>query len=155
MYDAHEAFEIDKTKMKMLVPLDMNGKQLMNVNYDLKFGDIFKIIKCETRFARDGRTFILVRKDNNVIFGFSVGVYINSITLHNKQTFDKNATIEFITRGLSQHIIKLSSLVIDTGLLRNLTPWLEFSTGFARIELTNLTNNLRFPFDVDIIYSYI
>ena len=37
VYDAHEAFEIDKTKMKMLVPLDMNGKQLMNVNYDLKF----------------------------------------------------------------------------------------------------------------------
>ena len=32
VYDAHEAFEIDKTKMKMLVPLDMNGKQLMNVN---------------------------------------------------------------------------------------------------------------------------
>ena len=33
VYDAHKAFEIDKTKMKMLVPLDMNGKQLMNVNY--------------------------------------------------------------------------------------------------------------------------
>ena len=32
VYDSHEAFEIDKTKMKMLVPLDMNGKQLMNVN---------------------------------------------------------------------------------------------------------------------------
>ena len=42
VYDAHEAFEIDKTKMKMLVPLDMNGKQLMNVNYDLKFKDLFK-----------------------------------------------------------------------------------------------------------------
>ena len=42
LYDAHEAFEIDKTKMKMLVPLDMNGKQLMNMNYNLKFRDIFK-----------------------------------------------------------------------------------------------------------------
>ena len=30
----------------MLVPLDMNGKQLMNVNLDLKFGDIFKIENC-------------------------------------------------------------------------------------------------------------
>ena len=29
VYDAHEAFEIDKTKMKMLVPLDMNGKLTM------------------------------------------------------------------------------------------------------------------------------
>ena len=45
VYDTHEAFEIDKTTMKMLVPLDMNGKQLMNVNYDLKFGDIFKLKK--------------------------------------------------------------------------------------------------------------
>ena len=51
VYDAHEAFEIDKTKMKMLVPLDMNGKQLMNVNLNLKFGDIFKIIKCHSIFT--------------------------------------------------------------------------------------------------------
>ena len=155
IYDAHESFEIDKTKMKMLVPLDMNGKQLMNVNLNLKFGDIFKIVKCNTRYSSDRRSFILARKDNNHVFGFSVGVYINSITLHNKQTFDKNATINFITRGLPvHHSIKLSSLVIDTGLLRNLTPWLEFSTGFARVTLNNLTNNMRFPFAVDIIYSF-
>ena len=102
VYDAHEAFEIDKTKMKMLVPLDMNGKQLMNVNLNLnlKFGDIFKIIKCGTRLLNDRRTFILVRKDNNQIFSFSFGVYINSITFHNKQTFDKDAIIRFIARGL-------------------------------------------------------
>ena len=31
VYDAHEAFEIDKTKMKMLVPLDMNNKAITNV----------------------------------------------------------------------------------------------------------------------------
>ena len=42
VYDVHEAFEIDKTKMKMLVPLDMNGKKIINTNFDLKFGDIFK-----------------------------------------------------------------------------------------------------------------
>ena len=46
VYDAHEAFEIDRTKMKMMVPLDMNGKKIMNTNFDLKFGDIFKIINC-------------------------------------------------------------------------------------------------------------
>ena len=34
VYDAHEAFEIEKTKMKMLVPLDMNGKKIMNTNFD-------------------------------------------------------------------------------------------------------------------------
>ena len=46
VYDAHEAFEIDKTKMKMLVPLDMNGKKILNTSFDLKFRDIFKIINC-------------------------------------------------------------------------------------------------------------
>ena len=158
IYDAHESFEIDKTKMKMLVPLDMNGKQLMNVNLNLnlKFGDIFKIIKCGTRLLNDRRTFILVRKDNNQMFSFSVGVYINSITFYNKQTFDKAAIIRFIARGLSSsHEIKLSSLVVDTGLVRNLTPWLEFSSGLSNVHLKNLINNLRFPFDVDIIVSYI
>ena len=158
VYDSHEAFEIDKTKMKMLMALDMNGKQLMNVdlNLNLKFGDIFKIIKCDTRYSSDRSSFVLVRKDNNHVFSFPVGVYINSITFHNKQTFDKNATIRFNAVRLStDHEIKLSSLVVDTGLVRNLTPWLEFSTGLRNVRLKNLTNNLRFPFDVDVIVSYI
>ena len=46
VYDAHQSFEIDKTKMKMLVPLDMNNKEILNVNYVLKFGDLFKTINC-------------------------------------------------------------------------------------------------------------
>ena len=46
VYDAHEAFEIAKTKMKMLVPLDMNGKQLMNVNLGMKVSDIFTWEEC-------------------------------------------------------------------------------------------------------------
>ena len=44
VYDAHKAFETSKTKMKMLVPLDINNQKILNVNYDLKFGDIFKIL---------------------------------------------------------------------------------------------------------------
>ena len=156
VYDAHEAFEIDKTKMKMLVPLDMNGKQLLNVNLNLnlKFGDIFKIIKCDTRYTSDRRSFIIVRKDDHHVLAFSVPVFINSITFHNKQTFHKDATIRFITGGLSSdHQFKLISLV-DSGLVRNLSPWLEFSSGFRNIRLNDLTNNLRFPFDVDVIVSY-
>ena len=46
VYDAHEAFEIDKTKMKMLVPLDMSGKKIMNTSFDLKIGNLFKFITC-------------------------------------------------------------------------------------------------------------
>ena len=155
VYDAHEAFEIDKTKMKMLVPLDMNGQQLMNVNLDLKFGNIFKIIKCDTRYSSDRKYFIIVRKDNHHIFSFSVGVFIASITFHNKQTFDKNAAIRFISSGLgNDYEFKLSPLVIDTGSVRKLNIWLELNSGFRTARLKNLTNNLRFPFDVDFVLSY-
>ena len=155
VYDAHEAFEIDKTKMKMLVPLDMNGKQLMNVNLNLKFGDIFKIIKCHTVYSHDRSFFVLVRKDNNQFFSFSVGVYINSMTFHNKHSFDKNATMTLSAIGLSNdYVILLSDSLVNTGLVQNLTPWLEFSRGLRNVKLKNLKNNIRFPFDVDVIVSY-
>ena len=142
--------------MKMLVPLDMNGKQLLNVNLNLnlKFGDIFKTIKCDTRYSSDRSHFILVRRDNHQILSFSVPVFINSITFHNKQTFHKDATIRFTTRGLStDHEFKLINLV-DSGLARNLSPWLELNSGFRNARLNNLINNLRFPFDVDVVVSY-
>ena len=57
VYDAHEAFEIDKTKMKMLVPLDMNNQRIMNTSYDLKFGVLFKVIKCYVSLANRYRFF--------------------------------------------------------------------------------------------------
>ena len=76
--------------------------------------------------------------------------------MHNKHPFDKNATMIFSVKGLqTNHAIKLSSLVVDTGLHRNLTPWLECTRGLNFITLNDLTNNLRFPFDVDVIVSYI
>ena len=154
VYDAHEAFEIDKTKMKMLVPLDMNRKQLMNVNLNLKFSNIFKIIKCDTRYSRDRKFFVIVRKDYHQIFSFSTGVFIASITFHNKQTFNNNAAIKFFSSGLgSDYELKLSTLVIDFGSVRKLNIWLELNTGFRTVRLMNLTNNLRFPFDVDFILS--
>ena len=154
VYDANEAFEIDKTKMKMLVPLDMNGKQLMNVNYDLKFGDIFKIIKCDTRYSSDRRYFIVVRKDNHQILSYSSPVIINSITFDNKQTFHNNASIRFITSGQStDREFKLGTL-ISSNLISNLTPWLELNSGFRSVRLKNLVNNFRIPFDIDFITSF-
>ena len=155
VYDAHEAFEIDKTKMKMLVPLDMNGKQLMNVNLNLKFGDIFKIIKCHTVYSHNRSFFVLARKDNNQFFSFSVGVYINSMTFHNKNSFDKNATMTISAIGLSSdYVILLSDSLVNTGPVRHLTPWLEFSRGLRNVKFINLKNNIRSPFDVDVIVSY-
>ena len=79
VYDAHGAFEIDKTKMKMLVPLDMNGKKIMNTNFDLKFGDLFKIIKCYVNpQARFG---ILTRKSDNQQVSFSNPVVLHAIII--------------------------------------------------------------------------
>ena len=156
VYDSHEAFEIDKTEMKMLVPLYMTGKQLLNVNLNLnlKFSDIFKTIQCDTRYSNDRRSFILVRKDNHHFLSFSVPIFINSITFHNKQTFHKDATIRFRSSGLSNdHEFKLINSV-DSGLVRNLSPWLEFSSGLINVKLNNLINNLRLPFDVDVIVSF-
>ena len=58
VYDANEAFEIDKTKMKMLVPLDMNGNKILNTKFDLKFIDLFKIIKCYFKTRQGFRTLL-------------------------------------------------------------------------------------------------
>ena len=154
VYDAHEAFEIDKTKMKMLVPLDMNGKQLMNVNYDLKFGDIFKIIKCDTRYSSDRRYFIVVRKDIHQILSYLSPVIINSITFDNKQTFHNNASIRFITSGQSTDREFKPGTLISSNLISNLTPWLELNSGFGSVRLKNLVNNFRIPFDIDFITSF-
>ena len=42
VYDKHQAFEIEKTKMKMLVPLDVNNKSILNVA-NLSNGGLLKI----------------------------------------------------------------------------------------------------------------
>ena len=182
VYDAHEAFETDKTKMKMLVPLDMNGKQLMNVNYGAfvieqnkmkmnmpldmngkdivnfklnpNFGHVFNLIKCTTSYSDDRCFLISARKDNRQTLSISVPVIINSITFHNKHTFHRDAKINILTGGLGDdYEFKLINLV-DNGLTRNLAPWLQLSSGLRFMRLSNLINNIRSPFDVDVIISY-
>ena len=92
--EVHKAFVIDKTKMKILVPLDMNGKQLMNVNYGgfdieqnkmkmnmpldmngnnilnlnvnlgMKFSDIFTWEKCYVKIIRNTGIMVKVNDDS-------------------------------------------------------------------------------------------
>ena len=81
VYDAHEAFEIDKTKMKMLVPLDMNGKKIMNTNFDLKFSDIFKIVNCYVEPPTQTNFGILKRKSDNQQVTFSNPVVFHAIKI--------------------------------------------------------------------------
>ena len=106
VYDAHQAFEIDKTKMKMLVPLNMNNQNILN--YDLKFGNLFKVIKCYAKPTAKplpqpspyDNISILTKKSDNQVVSFSMGVILHSISLFNFYDFDNNPFIDISGRGI-------------------------------------------------------
>ena len=155
VYDAHEAFEIDKTKMKMLVPLDMNGKQLMNVNYGLKFGNVFKIINCFVDISPQSQDSFVRLKSNRARFVVNRPVFILTIRLHNKNTFDKNATMTFFPSGLTNGFsFKIHYMLLGrpSGCY-DLPLTCDFDTGLRSVFLSNTHNN-NSPFDLDIILSY-
>ena len=155
VYGAHEAFEIDKTKMKMLVPLDMNGKQLMNVNYGLKFGNVFKIIKCFVDISPQSQDSFVKLKSNRARFIVNSPVFILTIRLHNKNTFDKNATTTFFPSGFTDGFsFKIHYMLLGrpSGCY-DLSLTCDFDTGIRSVFLSNTHNN-NSPFDLDIILSY-
>ena len=102
VYDAHEAFEIDKTKMKMMVPLDMNGKKIMNTNFDLKFRDIFKIINCYVEPTSQTNIGILKRKSDNQLVTFSNPVVLNAIII--KNFTNSNQYIDIVSSRLGTNV---------------------------------------------------
>ena len=99
VYDAHEAFEIDKTKMNMLVPLDMNGKKIKNTNSDLKFRDIFKVIKCSVEPPLQTQYGILKRKSDNQQVTFSNPVVLHAIIIK-KTITNSNQYIDIVSGGI-------------------------------------------------------
>ena len=102
VYDAHEAFEIDKTKMKMLVPLDMNGKKILKTSFDLKFRDIFKIINCYVEPLSQSQG-LLKRKSDNQLVTFSNPVVLHAIIT--KKTFtNSNQYLDIGSRGLGSKV---------------------------------------------------
>ena len=160
VYDAHEAFEIDKTKMKMLVPLDMNGKQLMNVNLDLKFGNLFKIIKCYAKF-NSGRNYgLLYTKSNNSLFTTSNPIVTHSFNLYRYRNFGKNPFILFrkprtktaIRKNIYPIPIVPPSLTNANEYCFDIPIMCVFTTGIYGITLHDVGNT---QFDVDVILSLI
>ena len=145
VYDAHEAFEIDKTKMKMLVPLDMNNQRIMNTNFDLKFGDLFKIIKCHVSPPLQQKLHVvLTKKSDFQPVSFPVPVVLLSIILTNTliRYFNKGF-IEISERSLnSNKRIKFND---------NLTMFLIFDNGIKYFHFYNTGNS---QFNVDIVISY-
>ena len=147
VYDAHEAFEIDKTKMKMLVPLDMNGKQLMNVNLDLKFKDLFKIYKCYFKVGQQGIRTLLHSKFNNQVVSFASPVVLHSINLH--KTGFNNEKIRILGISSKEDIsINLNRNLSYTYMnMTHFTMMFIIDSGIRYIELRRYQGN---DFDVDL-----
>ena len=151
VYDAHEAFEIDKTKMKMLVPLDMNGKKIMNTNYDLKFKDLFKIFKCYFKVGQGGIRTLLHSKFNNQVVSFSSPVVLHSINLH--KTGFNNEKIRILGISDKEDIfINLNRNLSYTYMnMTHFTMMFIIDSGIRYIELRRYQGN---DFDVDLALAF-
>ena len=132
VYDAHEAFEIDKTKMKMFVPLDMNGKKIMNTNLDLKFGDIFKFIECYVSPPLQTHYGILTKRSDNQPLSTSKAVIVISII---KGSFRTSGTpyLQFNVKGVKDS----HSNFITPDVSKLLHFYLTLDSGFNQVKFFN------------------
>ena len=143
VYDAHEAFEIDKTKRKMLVPLYMNNQRIMNTNFDLKFKDLVKLIKCHMKFVPQRNFHILTKKSDNQVLSFTSPVVLHYINLHKtgfnneKLRIRGNSGAEEIYLNLNRNLSYAMLFIIDSG-----------------IRFIVLLNYIGNDFDVDLALSF-
>ena len=149
VYDAHEAFEIDKTKMKMLVPLDMNNQKIMNTNFDLKFRDLFKIIRCIifNHPSNQNLNKVVYKYFNNGIsapLSFSVPVVIHSIILPKQMIRDYN-------KGFIEISEKLTNDITRININDNLSMLRIFHDGINHFYFYNIGND-RWIFNIVIAY---
>ena len=150
VYDAHEAFEIDRTKMKMLVPLDMNGKKIMNTSFDLKFGDLFKIENCflHNNPPSSQNVYKILRKRNNNLllpFSISVPVVLHSFILSSFNIkLNDRAFIEIGERRAN----KIVRINIKNN---NLIMFRIYKNGINHIHFYNTGNS---QFEVDVVITY-
>ena len=156
VYDAHVAFEIDKTKMKMLVPLDINGKQLMNVNLDLKFGSIFKIFKCSVKPLAQQSVSVLFKKSDDQILSFSVPLVVHSLMIYNHPKLNNNSYVSFNPNSHPDHRrqINLNSTPSIKGSnisYAELLMMCVFTTGLRHVSFVNIGNS---QFNADIVLTF-
>ena len=161
VYDAHEAFEIDKTKMKMLVPLDMNGKQLMNVNLDLKIGNLFKLISLsakhfDTRCPKP-KGIADVYDIYDRIYSSSTAMFIHSILVY--AMFENDSTGKpriQINPGQSDIFFTYNSLFEGLFNKNKLTFTKAISypvnKGIRRMYITHLNDKLSISFYLIVSY---
>ena len=150
VYDAHEAFEIDKTEMKMLVPLDMNNQRIMNTNFDLKFGDLFKIENCllhNNPPSSQNVYKILSKRNNNLLvpFNISVPVVLHSFILSSFNIKLHDQAFVEIGERITNKITRIN--------IKNLNPIMFriYKNGINHIHFYNTGNS---QFKVDIVTTY-
>ena len=151
VYDAHEAFEIDKTKMKMLVPLDMNNQRIMNTNFNLKFGDLFKIFKCYMKFVPQQNFHILTKKSDNQVLSFTSPVVLHYISLH--KTGFNNEKLRIRGYSGAEEIYSNLNRNLSYTYMNNTHYTMLFliDSGIRYIVLLNYKGN---DFDVDVALSF-
>ena len=150
VYGAHEAFEIDKTKMKMLVPLDMNGKKIMNTNFDLKFGDLFKLFKCYFKVGRQGYRTLLFLKSDNQALSFTTPVVLHYFNLHETRFNNEKIRILGIS-SVEDAYVNLNNNSYKHFNNTHFTMMFIFDSGIRFIELQNYRGN---DFDVDLALAF-
>ena len=151
VYDAHEAFEIDKTKMKMLVPLDMNGKKILNTNFDLKFKDLFKIFKCYFKVCQQGIRTLLHSKIINQVVSFTSPVVWHSINLHKTGFNNEKIRVLGISNAEDIFINLNRNLSYAYMNMRHFTMMFIIDSGIRYIELRRYKGN---DFDVDLALAF-
>ena len=151
VYDSHEAFEIDKTKMKMMVSLDMNNQRIMNTNFDLKFKDLFKLFKCYFKVGQQGIRTLSHSKINNQVISFTSPVVLHSINLH--RTGFNNEKIRILGISNAEDIFINLNRNLSYTYMNNthFTMMFIIDTGIRFIELRRYKGS---DFDVDLALAF-
>ena len=129
----------------MFVPLDMNNQKIMNTNFDLKFGSLFKVVKCHVSPPLQQTPYgILTKKSDFQPINFSVPVVLHSIIL-------SNTIIRKFNKGFIEISGRVSNNIIRINLNDNLTVFYICHNGINHFHFYN-TGNIQFS--ADIVVSY-
>ena len=135
VYDTHQAFEIDKTKMKMLSPLDMDDNPITNAgaldmkgNINMNNGSITNIKAPVNNLDAVNKSYFdnYLRRFNN-----TTNIYIFGMVDSSK--FFTSSSMRIFVKHLKVSYIRLS------------TP-AKYTNKFDSIIIKQATNNVVFPF---------
>ena len=98
VYDFHKAYDIDKNKMKTLIPLDMNNKSINNIG-NLSYGGLISIFGNIHRIININYFTIL---DNFQIKLLLKKVHIQWIRIYTSRIFKETSDVLVIQKGENQ-----------------------------------------------------